>query len=131
MKTKMIVSIAISVVLATSCSSSSDKCVTFTPENVKTTVESIDTSLFTSNERALMKQYFISYVMMHPTKDLEGNPFAEVFQAKLKEEGFKDCTNLCEVLEYQRQKIKDAGVTEDEYVNSINESFNKLDAALE
>lgn len=119
MKKTTIIIAMLAFMLSFSCTNS-DQCVTFNPDNVETLKERIDTSLFSPAERIMIGQYLMGYMVMHPKKDMQENPFASMLKSKVEAEGYKECSNLCEVLEHQRQKLKDKGTTEEELVAKFN-----------
>ena len=58
----------------------------------------------------------MGYMVMNPKSDAKKNPFSEMLKNKIESEGYKECSNLCEVVDYQREKLKEKGITEDELV---------------
>jgi len=125
---KNLILIAVLSIVMMSCGSN---CVSFNSENVTTLKNRIDSSQYSEVELALLSKYLMSYVMMHPDIDLKENMFLASFQKSITESGFKDCNNICEVFDFQLDKLESKGISEDDFLLGFKKENEKMKKSLE
>ncbi len=108
-----------------------DRCVTFTPEDAQQLNERMDSTLFTESENILIGDYMLRYIMVNPVGEDANNPIAQHMAENFKKEGFVQLSDVCEVLDHQREQIATQGMTEEEYVNNLKGDFEGLNKGLD